>query len=288
MLWIANREELARQSILVPYVESVAVRVFGSDSATRVRTTRLDRAPVVPPPGWIVCSDGQQMGVGLYPRVVARGSTPLRRRIEYVHCAVRLATVLGSKDGSLAVRTLGHASCPEHWSAYRIAVEGAEMLCAVSYPPPPIGREHSAVPGRAPVVRLRVRGWCAVTAENNRGVLGHYDFIRLQIEEGSGTYEIRVKGDRSMIVTKVEAERIAEPNEMLAVRLDLGEIELRLEEFLSLRSGSAIELTAEGPLKCFLRIGATTLVAGEMAVSDAKIVLRVTDVLSEDQSETSP
>jgi len=91
-----------------------------------------------------------------------------------------------------------------------------------------------------------------------------------------------------MIVTPVEDKERAESIDSLGVRLDLGEIEIGIEELLALRAGSSIELTSEAPLRCFLRIGATTLAAGEIAIQGDKLSIRVTESLSDEYEATSP
>jgi flagellar motor switch protein FliM len=64
------------------------------------------------------------------------------------------------------------------------------------------------------------------------------------------------------------------------VRLDIGEIELSLQEIVALRSGTAIDLKAEMPLRCFMRVGSATLALGELAIEDRGLVLRITEVMS--------
>jgi len=64
------------------------------------------------------------------------------------------------------------------------------------------------------------------------------------------------------------------------IRLDLGEIELSLEEIVALRSGTAIELKADMPLRCFMRVGSTTLAQGELRTEERGLVLVVKEVMS--------
>jgi flagellar motor switch/type III secretory pathway protein FliN len=104
--------------------------------------------------------------------------------------------------------------------------------------------------------------------------------LQIQIEDYEGRYHLQVGEEGNMIVTKAEAEAVEEATNSLGVRLDLGEIEIELGELLSLRAGSSIELATEGPLRCFLRIGATTLASGEIVLNGDKLDVRVTEVLN--------
>jgi len=72
MLRIVSNEELARQAILVPYVESLVARVFGRGSLSGVEATLLEFAPIVPAPGWIILTDEAGVGCGdMSPRCCA-------------------------------------------------------------------------------------------------------------------------------------------------------------------------------------------------------------------------
>lgn len=60
------------------------------------------------------------------------------------------------------------------------------------------------------------------------------------------------------------------------VRVGLGCVELTLEELLSLRPGSVLELGAAGPLACTLSVGVTELVQGVLEPTKGGFLLRVT------------
>lgn len=283
MLQIVNSEELARQVVLVSYVESLAARLCRQESEAfgelSVKAVQLERCPAVAAPGWISFSDDAGTGVGICPREVVSGRTRLRSRIAYAHYAARLAALLISEQGEhrYSVQQVDQEYCPEPWKGYRVRVGDDELLCAVSFPPPPLGVETQTITKTPRVVRLRMRGWCACDGALV-GVLGEYDDIGIEIEGSSETYKLCIRQGRVMVVANVENVPIMEENEALAVRLDLGEIEIGLQELLALRAGSAIELATEVPLQCFLRIGATTLATGEIALYDEKLSIRITEV----------
>lgn len=282
MLRMVSNEELSRQAILVPYVESLVARVFGRGSLSGVAATLLEVAPTMPAPGWIVLTDAAGMGVALCPRDVVPGRTPLRSRIEYARYAARVAALFESGPARLTIASIDQASCPEDWRVYQVQVGGDEAVCAVSYPPPPIGSDFTPLQRSPRRVRLSLRGWCSFPEEGDRGVSVEHDAIRVRVEKIEQLYELRIGKEGTMIVTPVEDKERAESIDSLGVRLDLGEIEIGLEELVALRAGSSIELASEVPLRCFLRIGVTTLAAGEITIHGDKLLIRVTEALSDE------
>jgi len=220
--------------------------------------------------------------VAICPRDVVPGRTPLRSRIEYARYAARVAALFASGPARLTIASIDQTRCPEDWRVYQVRVGDDEALCAISYPLPPQGSDF-ALPRRSPRhVRLRLRGWCSFPERREPEISVEYDAISVRVQDQEHLYELRVGEEDSMIVTPVEDKERAESIDSLRVRLDLGEIEIGLEELLALRAGSSIELASEAPLRCFLRIGATTLAAGEIAIQGDKLSIRVTESLSED------
>ena len=67
-------------------------------------------------------------------------------------------------------------------------------------------------------------------------------------------------------------------SDSVMVQLNLGEIELSLSQLAALRSGSRIELDAQMPFKCALRIGATTLATGEINQIDNRLSVRILEI----------
>lgn len=277
---IVSNEELSRQAIVVPYVENFVARLVGVESLSRVEATPLEFAPSLAAPGWIIAVDEAGNGVAVCPRDVVPGRTPLRCRIEYARYAARVVTLFETGGARLTIRALDQERCPEEWRVYRARVGDDEAFCAVSYPPPPMGSNVEPLRREPRRARLRLWGWC-VSSDGGKGEpLGEYDAIQARLQDQEQVYELRVGGEGTMIVRAVEHEKRVDSPHALGVRLDLGEVELGLEELLALRAGSAIEIAAEGPLRCFLRVGGTTLAAGELAVCGEKLSIRVTEALS--------
>lgn len=77
---------------------------------------------------------------------------------------------------------------------------------------------------------------------------------------------VRIDGDDSGI-----------SGEQLLVRLDLGELEIGLQELLGLRPGSVIELAAACPLPCALLIGTTSLARGVIESVGTTLRVRISE-----------
>lgn len=63
------------------------------------------------------------------------------------------------------------------------------------------------------------------------------------------------------------------------VRLDLGEIEVRLSDIVGLRPGAVINLGEVTLEKCFVRLGATVLAEGRFASHEGQLLLTIQSVL---------
>jgi flagellar motor switch/type III secretory pathway protein FliN len=124
-----------------------------------------------------------------------------------------------------------------------------------------------------------MRGWFVPEGERSTGVIGEFQGIQLALEGQRGRYQLRAAWEGSMIITKAEDEQASVDRDSFSVRLDLGEIEISLEDLLNLRAGSSIEIATEGALRCFLRMGVTTLAAGEISVSGENLTIRVAEII---------
>jgi flagellar motor switch/type III secretory pathway protein FliN len=64
----------------------------------------------------------------------------------------------------------------------------------------------------------------------------------------------------------------------IPLRIDLGSLELSVEEIAALRPGAQLEIDGSFPAECFLRIGATALARGVLEVGGDGFMLRVEEV----------
>lgn len=131
-----------------------------------------------------------------------------------------------------------------------------------------------------PRVALRVVGTCVALPDwVERGYV-EVDRMACEIESQRVRGSLCVHGESRMAI-HVEEEAAVWPGDRgVLIRLDLGDIELSLDEVVALRAGSVIELAGTEPLRCYMRIGSTVLAEAEIAVTDARIVVRVVSTIS--------
>ncbi len=79
----------------------------------------------------------------------------------------------------------------------------------------------------------------------------------------------------------IEVESVNETYEQQVpgVRLDLGEIEVRLSDLVSLRPGIVVNLGEVSLERCYLRLGATILAEGRFSSKEGELLLRIDSVL---------
>jgi flagellar motor switch/type III secretory pathway protein FliN len=79
----------------------------------------------------------------------------------------------------------------------------------------------------------------------------------------------------------MQKEELAGQIDDLGVRvaIEIGEVELSLGELAGLRAGSRVELSAELPLRCYLKVGVTTIAVGELEQVDDGLQILVREVI---------
>jgi hypothetical protein len=282
MLIIENREQLRIDGELLPLVEQV-VSVVARDSKIR----SIERAPnsLRHSPGWIVFSDSEIRGVALNLEGAVPSRTNLRLRLNCIGHAQRVVAGFGGRN-KFPLWLTDREECPSDWALYRVSLCGGTILCAASSSQPVIMAQAVTRGRQLPDVALSFVGevlWDGLISVGETRLVQplkvecHQQrfsgFITVleggvmsfQSEEAlrSGASEVQAKGELSGAL----------------VRLDIGDVELSLNELAALRSGTAIELKAELPLSCFMRVGATTLALGELSLDGHGLVLRITEVV---------
>jgi flagellar motor switch/type III secretory pathway protein FliN len=89
-----------------------------------------------------------------------------------------------------------------------------------------------------------------------RGVWGG-EHMTMEVEERSDVCEQQVPG----------------------VRLDLGEIEVRLSDLVALRPGAVLDLGGASLERCYVRVGSTILAEGRFTTCEGKLTLTIEAVV---------
>jgi flagellar motor switch protein FliM len=78
---------------------------------------------------------------------------------------------------------------------------------------------------------------------------------------------------------KVEEANGALEQSVPGVRLDLGEVEVRLSDIVSLRPGTVLDLGGAKLERCYVRIGSTVLAEGRFDTHEGKLTLTIESVV---------
>jgi hypothetical protein len=283
MLHIENRGQLQDDGELLPMVERIAACMAGGASVQSVR--RADRR-LGAAPGWIVFRDEQERGVAVNVGGLIPSRTPLRLRLDAVQHALLIIECFGGRE-SFPLRLSDSQECPPHWTLYQAQVRSGSILCGVSLPAPDLIAQTKVRPRALPRVRCAFAGRLTWDDLIHVGQTRLTDVLMVECPAQKFIGILRITEEGSMTIQRNVAEEMdadVEREQSSAagalIRLDLGEIELSLEEIVALRSGTAIELKADMPLRCFMRVGSTTLAQGELRTEERGLVLIVKEVMS--------
>lgn len=267
MLTVLNREELRRDAALRPMIERT-VRALA-----REQRAEIICRPMVGgfPAPWIVLLDEAGIGMGLWTDELLPCATELRRAIVRVRCVAAIVNAFGGASAfPLALSSMREP--PAEWPRYSITI-GADV-CVVACSPglPQTGLWETATELAIP--RVRVPLWCDLPLLSATELL----LERVPVRIGGSNIQgwLRCADGGAMTIEIVE--KLQEPGPAHAhaqVRVELGVIELTLEELLSLRPGSVLEIGAALPLACTLSVGATEIVRAMLEPSEAGFLLRI-------------
>jgi flagellar motor switch/type III secretory pathway protein FliN len=279
MLSLRNHHELAEHAELVPLVEQIALCI-SSGSAVR-GIERRDDPELKEMPGWIVFSDVHGRGIALNPSDFLPSKTPLRRHINFVQQAQKIVSGFTAANRPFPLFLREEKSCPSDWRVFQAHVRAGSFLCAASLPAPQVSFQGIRVARSTPLVRLPLAAEIAWFEDVAIGATQHISQIRVANQEQRIVGDIRISEDGVMTMQTVAAleEMIEGESPKAIMRVDIGEIQLALEELAALRNGSVIELDAQLPLKCFMRVGGTTLAEGELSLDESGLRVTIKDVI---------
>ena len=265
MLTVLNREELLRDAALRPMIERT-VRALSREQRAEIICRPTVGGFSAP---WIVLLDEAGIGMGLWTDELLPCATELRRAIVRVRCVAAIMNAFGGASAfPLALSSMREP--PAEWPRYSITI-GADV-CVVACSPglPQTGLWETAT--EFPIPRVRVPLWCELPLLSATELL----LERVPVRIGGRNIQgwLRCADGGAMTIEIVE--KLQEPGPAHAqVRVELGVIELTLEELLSLRPGSVLEIGAALPLACTLSVGATEIVRAMLEPSEGGFLLRI-------------
>jgi flagellar motor switch/type III secretory pathway protein FliN len=279
MLRLNNREELLRAAQLVPLIEEMALCVSSGDAVEAI--IRADSA-LGRLPGWIVYADDHNGGIALHPYEVSPAATLLRRCITFASHAQKVVRCFGGGQGRFPLYLCEEEVCPAEWHIFKVTLKHGDFLCAVSFPAPELvfGGVQQVQPHRKVPIALQAQvEWVGGISIGASQV---FDSIFAGCIDQEIFGYLRISEERIMTFSSLRAEQQQERtgNGEVRVRLDLGDIELSLPEVAALRVGSELELEVELPLRCYLRIGSTTLAVGEIVRAETGLRITLTEIHS--------
>jgi hypothetical protein len=131
--------------------------------------------------------------------------------------------------------------------------------------------------GAIPFLKVHVFGEVYSEVASDVGVRVGISSLTVKIPEFFIEGRLVIDKEKGMAIEVVS--EVEQGNILPAVRIDLGELEISLADVLGLRAGSVVKLGPYAPLKCFLRIGSSTLAEGEFRSLEDGAVIEITKVL---------
>lgn len=275
---IRNREALALDRDIFPLLQHLARIQTSSGVIRRVAPVDLESAPQR---DWIVYRGDNESGFAIKNRDEGGEVSSLQRSLDYVRCAHEIVRSFGGIRSFPFELSLGD-SPSDSWRTSLVEGIAGSLWCSSSVPAPKLplqAVEHE----RDPLVRARIFG--VVSARNDVEVGSEIvcDEIATWMPElgihgrcvcatgGGLAMEVQVCGESG----GVESEQQHIPG----VRLDLGEIEMRLSDIVGLRPGAVIDLGDVALERCHVRLGATVLAEGRFTSRDGKLLLMIDAVI---------
>ena len=289
MLTVTNREELTSCARVLPVIERLALCIFGRgrgiseggipETGAMVSAVTIEAKPSSSF-GWIIFADDKEVGIGINLGDFVPNRTLLRQQINFVTYAQKLACCLAPSTDEWAPILRQDGSCPPSWRRFCATVRKECFMVATSLLPPPISF-HSVESIRAPTkFALSLQGYLHWRGELSIGATQQLKQLPVTCtDQGlSGYLSISEEGNVKVMITEHEIDKKLDRS--IKIRVDVGEIELTLEEISGLRAGSMVQLQANLPISCYLRIGSSTLGVGELAASEEGLRITLKEMIS--------
>lgn len=277
MLTLVNQQALTERAAILPCIEALTCRML---RVARVCGIDEVESSLVQKGGWIVASDAEQRGIGFHLYESDLGTTPLRSRIERVRSVCVVAEWL-ARGGTSGWQVHEEMSLPQGWRVLRVITEVGALLCGVSFPV----SERITLCRRAevqwPIAKLHIAGCLSLLQLISEGdTISVNEFlVEFEGQGFGGRFSVSDTGGLC-IKPSIKGEAMKCVENGVRLRLDLGDVELGLDEVVALRAGSVLELEGGLPLRCFVRVGASALAEGEISVVEKRFSLKILRMMS--------
>jgi len=261
---VTNHVELAREARRAVLRDRVAGLLLGRPTSVN-RWTPVDS---VAEGEWMVFHGEGSSGFGA---CIIGASSALQREREFVQGAAALVRGFGGKE-RFPFRLSLDRRCPNGWRAQSLMTQRGALLFACEGELLSVESDGVREVGEQ---RVRLRAVCSANAdprELRRAARVPLREPRLFIPELGfhGVIIVRKEGEMS-----VEVEQRVEERALPGVRIDLGELEIRLCDLAALRPGMVINLGVAEIERCFIRVGSTVLAEGRIQSSGGEVRLSI-------------
>jgi flagellar motor switch/type III secretory pathway protein FliN len=270
MLVVFNKHELSQAANAVRLAEVLIETIGGSAPVQRV--DRLDDPVGNFTSKWMLF--GQETGgFALNIKHSNVQCSLLNEKLAFVRNAKSIARFLDENSSDDLLLHLVD-NYPSSWSSYRLMSDNSEIFIALND-----GAQsllNITQPEIYRMVRLPLHALISWSGSIHVGAA--VDLPELVVLCQEQQIAARFLFSSEGVISMERSNEMNSMSDSVMVQLNLGEIELSLSQLAALRSGSRIELDAQVPFKCALRIGATTLATGEINQIDNRLSVRILEI----------
>jgi hypothetical protein len=272
VLSVRNREALRADRELYPSVEACVATIVDRRLIQGIQKSE-DRN--WGDSDWLIFRDEHGAGFGLCGNEVSAAGT-IQSTLKQATALWKVGKVLRGRSES-PLTWSDDGAPPSDWIVFKVVLLHDEMWCAISTPSP-------SIPGVLPPqqslasVRARVLGSMPVTDVPLVGGSISFDTLTVRVTEFDmeGVLQFDKGGTMTLEITATIGNEKDTP--VPGVRIDLGELEIALQDLLALKPGEVIALGPLDPMACHLRVGSSVIARGELRQGEEGAVISITHV----------
>lgn len=266
-----NRDSLRAEQRL-----AFLARHLSETVTTSSTIRRLSHETDPPKEGWIIFAGEDGRGFGLRPEYESASYSSLQRSLEVVRGAQTVVKGFGGVSDFPFTFSLSD-SPPDSWRVCKVEGVVSTVWCGASLPVIDIPTRGMRSVDWEPSARLRLFGALPAAEVNGVGSALVMNEIPVRMPEVGIIGRLVIsEGGIEMRVEERHDDVAEQP--VPGVRLDLGEIEVRLSDLVGLRPGAVLDLGHATLERCYLRLGATVLAEGRFSTHEGRLVLTIESV----------